>query len=211
MHLCKARSVSVFGRRSPQVSTACTSLAAALISLEDYIGAAEQLREAESICEQRGWMDPEGGGVHIRLEELATKQGRHGDALERFERGLALLRRFYPADHHLVVSALRYVGEAQSALGMADEAHRSLTAADLSTRRSQVHCAGPNCKLNQRHDGAPLDQCAGCLRTYCCSVACQAADWKRKGGHKAECKALAAEGRAGAAAAGSARADAPGR
>ena len=199
MHLCKARSVSVFGRRSPQVSTACTSLAAALISLEDYIGAAEQLREAESICEQRGWADPEGGDVHVRLGVLATKQGRHGDALERFELALALLRRFYPADHRLVVSALRRVGEAQSALGMYKQADRSRKEAYLYARRSQVHCAGPGCKLHQRPDGTPLHQCAGCLRTYYCSVTCQTADWKRKGGHKAECKALAAEGRAAAA------------
>ena len=75
---------------------ACTSLAAALIYPEDYIGAAEQLREAESLCEQRGWMDREGGNVHLTFGDLATKQGRHRDALERFELSLALRRRFFP-------------------------------------------------------------------------------------------------------------------
>ena len=67
-------------------------------------------------------------------------------------------------------------------------------------RRSQVICAGPGCENQQRPDGAPLGQCAGCLRTYYCCVACQTADWKRKGGHKAECKALAAGCKAAAAA-----------
>ena len=90
------------------------------------------------------------------------------------------------------------IGLAQSALGMTDEARLSQKAADQSFRRSQVHCAGPGCNLQQRPEGAPLDQCAGCLRTHYCSVACQAADWKRKGGHTAECSTLAAAAVAGA-------------
>ena len=171
---------------------ACTGLAAALLSLEDYTGAAEQLREAESICEQRGWKDLEGGAVHAHFGDLAAKQGRHRDALARFERCLALQRGYYPDDHPDIALVTRNIGEAQSALGMPDEARISKAAAAYSLRRSQVHCAGPNCTLQQRPDGAPLDQCAGCLRTHYCSVACQTADWKRRGGHKAECQALAA-------------------
>ena len=42
-----------------------------------------------------------------------------------------------------------------------------------------------------RDDGAPLDVCIKCRRTFYCGKACQTADWKA-GGHKAECKALAA-------------------
>ena len=178
---------------------ACTSLAKALTSLEDYTGASEQLREAESICDQRGWVDPAGGDVHFRFGELATKQGRHRDALTSFELSLVLRRRFFSADHPLIYSSLASIGAARSALGMPDEARLSQKAAANCLRRSQTHCAGPGCTLQQRPDGAPLDQCAGCLRTYYCSVACQTADWKRKGGHKGECKALAAEGKAVAA------------
>ena len=63
---------------------------------------------------------------------------------------------------------------------------------------------GPGLHRKLKEDDTPLDQCAGCLRTYDCSVACQTADWKREGGHKAECKALAAQG-AGAGEAPSAK------
>ena len=181
LHLCKTRSVSVFGRRGPQMIAACSGLAAALISLEDYTGAAEQLREAESICEQRAWEDLEGGAVHAHFGELAAKQGRHGDALERFERCLAVRRRFYPNDHPHMALVTRNIGIIQSALGMTDEARLSQKAADQTLRRSQTHCAGPDCEHRQWPDGTPLEQCAGCLRTHYCSVACQTADWKRKG------------------------------
>ena len=165
MRRSKARRVSVFGSRSPQMVAACTGLAAALISLEDYTGAAEQLREAESICEQRGWKDVEGGDVHFQFGELATKQGRHRDALARFERCLAMHRGFYPGDHPLVSQTIHNIGLAQSALGMTGEARLSQKAANQTLRRSQTHCAGPDCKHQQRLDGTPLDQCAGCLCT----------------------------------------------
>ena len=201
LHLCKARSVSFFGKISPQVIPVCTKLANALISIADYTGAVQQLREAEVICELRGWKDLQGGDVHAHFGELAAKQGRHVDALSRFERCLAIQRRFYPVDHPYMAFVTHSIGEAQSALGMPDEARISMAAAAYSLRRSQVNCAGPGCNLQQRPDGTPLDQCAGCLRTYYCCVACQTADWKRKGGHKAECKALAAEWKAAGAAA----------
>ena len=197
----KARSVSVFGRRSPQVIAVCTSLAAALISLEDYTGAAEQLREAEVICALRGWKDLEGGDMHARFGDFAMKQGRFQDALARYELSLSSRRRFFQADHPLLSMAIYNIGLAQAALGMDDEARLSQKAAAQSFRRSQTFCAGPGCMLQQRPDGTPLDQCAGCLCTYYCSVACQTADWKRQGGHKAECRVLAAEGRAAAVAA----------
>ena len=181
MRLSKSRSISLFGRRSPQVIAVCGRLARALISLEDYTGAAEQLREAEVICEQRGWKDLEGGAVHAHFGELAAKQGRLQDALARFERCLAIQRRFYPDGHPYMALVTRNISIVQSALGMTDEARLSQKAADQSFRRSQVHCAGPGCNLQQRPDGGPLDQCAGCLRTHYCSLACQTADWKRKG------------------------------
>ena len=59
----------------------------------------------------------------------------------------------------------------------------------LVMRRSQIDCAGPGCSRKLREDGpAPLDVCVKCRRTFYCGKVCQTADWKRKGGHKAECK-----------------------
>ena len=69
-------------------------------------------------------------------------------------------------------------------------------------RRSQSACAGPGCVRRMREDGAPLDVCVNCRRTFYRGKACQTADWKA--GHRKECKALVAESAAAlAGAAGS--------
>ena len=73
--------------------------------------------------------------------------------------------------------------------------------AELSERRCQTHCSGPGCERRLRPDGAPLNVCIKCRRTFYCGKDCQTADWKREGGHRAECKALIAEGKAAAPAA----------
>ena len=64
---------------------------------------------------------------------------------------------------------------------------------------NKPNCAGPGCSRNKRPDGQPLDVCSGCERKLYCSVRCQTAAWKQ-GGHKAECKKLAAENTAAVAA-----------
>ena len=67
--------------------------------------------------------------------------------------------------------------------------------ADAAGRRSQIACSAPGCRQQLREDGAPLDVFVKCRCTHYCSKACQTIDWKREGGHKAECKALIAEGK----------------
>jgi hypothetical protein len=49
---------------------------------------------------------------------------------------------------------------------------------------ARTHCAKPGCA------GAGLKKCAGCLKVYFCSPACQVAYWPA---HKAECKRIAAQ------------------
>ena len=150
----------------------------ALYKLGDYAGAMAHFSAAESILKQRGWKDVVGSDLHSSMGEMAMEQGRHQDALDRFHRCLAIQRAFYPPDHPLLARTHFFVCMAQAALGKSSEAVASLQVSTWVTRRSQTRCAGPKCERKLREDGAPLDQCAGCLRTYYCSVACQTADWK---------------------------------
>ena len=73
----------------------------------------------------------------------------------------------------------------------------ALVAAAAAVAPAVARCAGPGCVRMRRGDGAPLDQCAGCLHTHYCGKACQTAHWK--GGQRAECKAMVTGGRAAAA------------
>ena len=91
-------------------------------------------------------------------------------------------------------SALRTLAVAQSQLGITAAAATAISAATVVGRRSQTACAGPDCERKLREDGAPLDVCIKCRRTFYCGKACQTADWKA--GHRAECKSLVAEGKA---------------
>ena len=122
-------------------------------------------------------------------------------ALDYSERALDILRRLLPPEHPAIASSLYSVGLANQQLGYHEAADRTCIAANAMFRRSQQHCAGPGCLRNVREDGAPLDVCVKCRRTFYCGKDCQTADWKREGGHKAECKALIAEGKTAVAAA----------
>ena len=104
------------------------------------------------------------------------------------------MRKLLPPDHPNIAMSLNNIALANEALGNADAAAQATAASAAVARRSQSACAGPGCTRKVKADGRPLEQCGKCRRTYYCSVGCQTADWKREGGHKAECKALVAEG-----------------
>ena len=109
-----------------------------------------------------------------------------------FSECLNVYRLSVPADHPAIADVLELISMANARLGKISAAMETDVSSNALRRRSQLSCAGPGCARSLREEGAPLDQCAGCLRTYHCSVACQRADWKTD--HKAECKVLAAEG-----------------
>ena len=81
----------------------------------------------------------------------------------------------------------------ETQLGLNAEAAATQARRTALLRRSQTHCAVPDCQRRVKADGASLERCAACLSTFYCSVACQTADWKA--GHKAECATLVAEGK----------------
>ena len=73
-------------------------------------------------------------------------------------------------------------------LGRPSEAVESAAESAALMRRCRIACAGPGCGRKLREDAAPLDVRVKCRRTFYCGKACQTADWKRDGGHKAECR-----------------------
>ena len=111
-------------------------------------------------------------------------------ACQQLNYNLQLL--YLAPDHPKLAETLTGISACYSALGNYAAAADARSASTSVARRSQTHCSGPRCPRLVREDGAPLDQCAGCLRTYYCGVACQTADWKA--GHKKECKALQRKG-----------------
>ena len=129
------------------------------------------------------------------------RQGYVDMNLHLLQRSLENLRTLLPRDHPEIALRLRELSSLHGRMGHAGDAEAAASAAREIERRSQVACAGPDCKRQLREDGAPLDMCVKCRRTFYCGKACQTADWKAAvGGHKAECKALVAEGKAAAGA-----------
>ena len=200
--LGRSRYISCPGDHTLVVAKISVCIPSVLIIEGDLEAAAEELRVAEPTFKQRGWKDIEASDFHLAYGALEMERGNFQAALTRYEQCLALRREYYPTDHPHLGKTQDCFTSALTALG--DDARASSLASTRVLRRSQIACAGLGCTRKLREDGAPLDQCAGCLRTYYCSVACQTADWKREGGHMAECKTLAAEGKAAAAAAAAA-------
>jgi len=128
------------------------------------------------------------------LGACLSDAGQLAEALSFLTRALELRRKLLPPDHPKVAMNLNNIAVVNEALGNADAALQAAAASAAVARRSQSACAGPGCTRSVKADGRPLEQCGKCRRTCYCSVACQTADWKREGGHKAECKALVAEG-----------------
>ena len=131
------------------------------------------------------------------MAKLQWGVGRLAEALVLFEERLALCRKVLLPDHPELAFVLEDISNVKKKIGLDPAgAAQAASGAKFVYRRLQSRCAGPGCTRRTRGDGAPLDQCAGCLRTSYCGTACQAA-WKA--GHRKECKALRKEG-AGAAA-----------
>ena len=129
------------------------------------------------------------GVAHLGMRQLDL-------ALEYYNRCLALRRRILNSDHPDIAETLTGISMANTLMHRHEEAAAARALSDGIERRSQTHCSGPSCTRLVREDGAPLDVCVKCRRTFYCGKGCQTADWKREGGHKAECKALIAEGKA---------------
>ena len=132
------------------------------------------------------------------IGDILCNMGSLSESEKYLKRGLSMLRLHLLPDDTTIASTLRSLAIVQQRLGCKEEAAESRAAGKSIERRSQTRCAGPGCARKMREDGAPLDVCVKCRRTFYCSKECQTVDWKREGGHKAECRALIAEGKAAA-------------
>ena len=99
-----ARLMKVPGRKcSLEMASSYLSHGDLLRDQEGTAGALTQYRSAECIFEERGWKDVIAAELHTALGLMARMQGRHHEALLRFERGLAIILQSYPADHYIVI------------------------------------------------------------------------------------------------------------
>ena len=191
----------LFGRRSATTASIWRLVGACHLKLGSPATALVHFRDALEVLQALEVRAKKAGAIPELLLNIGLAlvlQNQWTDALVMLERSLTLLRKRFPPDHPLIGDALRYIGVAKinAKLGRTAAAISALAAAAPFAHYSQTDCAGPGCERRLRPEGAPLDQCGGCLRTYYRGPACQRAGWKA--GHKAECKALIAEAAAAA-------------
>ena len=188
-----------FGASSEEAAMHLLAMSATCTGNDDISTAIGHVRRAIGIFNHLGnskqVADSEG-----LLSILYDMAGDFEAALPLAERTLASQRKLLPPDHPSLAATLKLLAGIHSGLGRAAPAAAVLEAAAAIDRRSQTRCAVPGCEQRVRADGSPLDVCIKCRRTFYCGKACQTTDWKREGGHKAECKALIAEAAAAAAA-----------
>ena len=197
------KSTHFYGELSAKTAIATAGLAAIAHRLGDINGARDGYLKASAIYERLKLVGDSHFGPHFahaqfNLGVVSMHQEKYAEALAYCHRSLFVNRKVLPPDHPDLARAHAVISQCNAQLGRSAAAETALSAASFVSRRSQTACAGPSCRRMVREDGEPLDQCAGCLRTYYCGKACQTADWKAL--HKKECKALAAEGATSAAA-----------
>ena len=184
------------GNHTVESAEAMVALASALALNGDLDGATSFLDEASERFTKLGLTASAAYAVVWEKRSVVLcQQERFDECLEALEQSL-LLRRQLGISGHEIAASLRNIETVLRILGREEEADARGEEARLISRRLQVACAGPVCQRKLREDGAPLDVCVKCRRTFYCGKACQTADWKREGGHRAECKALIAEGEA---------------
>ena len=182
------------GARSREMALALCGEAVAMQAAGDTPGALALFQEAYNLLEDNARQcSCEFASVCSYLGIIAYEKGDHEETLRYCKRALACGRDILSPSHLNLAGAHEIITNYHTALGHRSAAAAARHAASSIVRRSQVACAGPGCKRRLRENGAPLDVCVKCRRTFYCGKACQTADWKREGGHKAECKALIAE------------------
>ena len=194
--------VDSYGADDPRVAKAMAEVGAEHLQLGQHTVAIRTLRAAVAMMERHGCSHySEFAAAQNNIGVALCAGGEYRQALGVFQRALANYQRHSATSHSAIANLQSNIADIQARLGDVAGAARSRYDALAAARRLQTRCAGPECPRKLREDGAPLDVCVKCRATFYCGKACQTADWKREGGHKAECKALIAKGKAAAAAA----------
>ena len=174
------------GEYCVSVAEPLTGAAQTYIKLDRPDAALAALQRARLILEKRG--DSNTFQMAVMLTIFSSARVSLGDfeaALRDCEQAIAVYRVIVPPDHPNLTVALQIAASLQSMPG---------------GNCVVVHVCRGGVRAGKRADGAPLDQCAGCLRMSYCSVASHTADWKA--GHKKECRAVREAAAVEAAAAG---------
>ena len=100
-------------------------------------------------------LSPAYANLLCRTADALILSDRPTEAIPLAERGLALCRRLYPADHHNVVSALTLVRNAHSHAGNFAAAKMADANASALARHSQVQCTAEGCTRKMKTDGTP--------------------------------------------------------
>ena len=183
-----------FGADSCEAAHLLVCVAGAYSNVRQMDAAVARFKNAAAIFERHGKTSSTDYAFLLHSYGCAlAAQGKDEEALALFQRALALRHHLLPAAHPDNAATLSNIHIMLRSLGRPVEASMALSEAVAVTRRLQTHCSGPSCSRKLREDGAPLDVCIKCRRTFYCNKACQTADWFREGGHKAECKALRKE------------------
>ena len=167
-----------------QMAVMLTIFSSALVSLGDFEAAQRDCEQAIAVYRViSGSLRLLCGTASRPLQCVSL--GDFEAALRDCEQAIAVYRVIVPPDHPNLTVALQIAASLQSMPG---------------GNCVVVHVCRGGVRAGKRADGAPLDQCAGCLRMSYCSVASHTADWKA--GHKKECRAVREAAAVEAAAAG---------
>ena len=189
---CLAKSEARAGKNSVEVAVVLVKISDILRALKDLTGAEAGYRRSMSILERSGQTQSMFYcNSIVCMGRVVGQQGHDEQARELLTRALSILMQLVPADHPTIAMVHGDLAVANRRLGCESAAAAATSSHVKALRRSQTACTGPGCTRKLRPDGAALDVCNNCRRTFYCGLACQKADWKA--GHKVECKELIAE------------------
>ena len=173
-----------FGKNTPEVAEVLVGLGSSQISAHDVKGGMASYRRAADIFERQGMKNtPSNALVCGKIGVELVAAGRMKEGLQQLNHALKIRRSIQPPDHPDIATLLLQISCAHTVVGNTASADKAAEAHFAAARRSQTQCANPGCVRQLREDGAPLDVCIKCRRTFYCSKVCQTADWRRKGGH----------------------------
>ena len=183
------------GRCTFQLANLLNGAGVPLHNLRRFEEALRFYQRSHAMYQHLGWRVPTDlGSVQYNIGRAYTAMGKYKEALSFTHRALKLYRSYFPNDdNNRIANCLENIADANSFLGNTDAAETAAAGFVSAMRRSQIQCAAAGCSRTTKAGGGNLDACAGCKRTFYCSVECQRADWKAE--HKVECMALRGGGK----------------
>ena len=155
------------GVDSPNHARALSTLGTAFNLAGQVSKATSSLRSAIALMEKLGMVDTDDyAGALDSYGVILAGAGDYQQALLMWQRSLAMYRRFLHPEHPTLARVLLNTARIQGILGDVEGSAQSHANCLSIARRSQTACAGPGCSKKLREDGAALDVCVNCRRTF---------------------------------------------